>query len=64
MKQKRSIKESRSIFEKSKIHSILEENNKKMLDANFWQDKSSAQKVIKEKKLYENLINSHENSIK
>ena len=35
-----------------------------MLDANFWQNKSSAQKVIKEKKLYENLINSYENSIK
>ena len=36
-------------------------NNKKMLSANFWQDKSSAQKVIKEKKLYENLINSYNN---
>ena len=35
-----------------------------MLDANFWQDKSSAQKTIKEKKLHENLINSYENSIK
>ena len=35
-----------------------------MLDANFWHDKSSAQKIIKEKKLYENLINSYENSIK
>ena len=35
-----------------------------MLDANFWQDKSSAQKIVKEKKLYENLINSYENSIK
>ena len=35
-----------------------------MLDANFWHNKSSAQKVIKEKKLYENLINSYENSIK
>ena len=35
-----------------------------MLDANFWQDKSSAQKIIKEKKLHENLINSYENSIK
>ena len=32
-----------------------------MLDANFWHDKSSAQKIIKEKKLYENLINSYEN---
>ena len=64
MKQKRLIKESRSIFEKNKIHFILEENNKKMLDANFWQNKSSAQKVIKEKKLYENLINSYGDSIK
>ena len=35
-----------------------------MLDANFWQNKSLAQKVIKEKKLHENLINSYEESIK
>ena len=64
MKLKRLIKESRSIFEKNKIHFILAENNKKILETNFWQNKSLAQKVIKEKKLYENLINSYENSIK
>jgi len=34
-----------------------------MLDANFWQDKSSSKKIIKEKKLFEDLINSFENSI-
>ena len=34
-----------------------------MLDANFWQDKSSSQKIIKEKKLFEDLINSFEKSI-
>ena len=34
-----------------------------MLDPNFWQDKSNSQKIIKEKKLYEDLINSYENSI-
>ncbi len=34
-----------------------------MLDAKFWQDKSNSQKVIKEKKLYENLINSYKVSI-
>ena len=27
-----------------------------MLDANFWQDKSKSKKIIKEKKLYEDLI--------
>ena len=35
-----------------------------MLNANFWQKKSQAQKVIKEKKFYEDLINSYNNSSK
>ena len=34
-----------------------------MLDANFWQDKSSSTKILKEKKLFENLINSYETSL-
>ncbi len=34
-----------------------------MLDANFWQDKINSKKIIKEKKLYEDLINSYEQSI-
>ena len=34
-----------------------------MLDANFWQDKHNSKKILKEKKLYENLINSYEISI-
>ena len=34
-----------------------------MLDANFWQDKLKSKKIIKEKKLYEDLINSFEQSI-
>ena len=33
-----------------------------MLEVNFWQDKAKSQIVIKEKKLYENLINSYEQS--
>ena len=35
-----------------------------MLAANFWQNKSSAQKVIKEKKLHEDLIDSYTDSVK
>ena len=34
-----------------------------MLDANFWQDKSGSTKILKEKKLFENLINSYESSL-
>jgi peptide chain release factor 2 len=35
-----------------------------MLENNFWQDKSSSQKIIKENKLYEDLINSYNTSVK
>ena len=35
-----------------------------MLEENFWQDKINSQKIIKEKKLYEELIKSHNYSVK
>ena len=34
------------------------------MDPNFWQDKINSKKVIKEKKLFEDLINSFEKSVK
>ena len=34
-----------------------------MLDANFWQDKAISKIIIKEKKLFEDLINSYNNTI-
>ena len=33
-----------------------------MLQANFWQNKLQSNKIVKEKKLFENLINSHQDS--
>ena len=35
-----------------------------MLEANFWQDKDNSKKVIKEKKLFEDLLNTYKTSIK
>ena len=35
-----------------------------MLDANFWQNKAKSQKIVKEKKLFEDLINSYNQSNK
>ena len=35
-----------------------------MLEANFWQDKSKSKKILKEKKLFEDLTNSYKNSKK
>jgi peptide chain release factor 2 len=34
-----------------------------MLDANFWQDKNNSKSIIKEKKLYEDLLKTHKGSI-
>ena len=34
-----------------------------MLETNFWQDKVESQKVIKEKKFQEDLINSYTSSV-
>ena len=34
-----------------------------MLNADFWQDKNNSQRVIKEKKFYEDLTNSLNNSV-
>ncbi|MDC1154471.1 peptide chain release factor 2 [Candidatus Pelagibacter sp.] len=51
------------MFEKNKINSKLELLNTKMLEANFWQDKENSKKVIKEKKLFEDLLNTYKNSI-
>ena len=35
-----------------------------MLDANFWQDKTRSKLILKEKKLFEDLISSHDYSLK
>ena len=61
---KKLIKEYRSFFEKNNIRSIIEKNNQKILDPNFWKDKNSAQKVIKEKNFHEDLVKSFEKSKK
>ena len=60
---KKPIKESRSIFEKHNIHLNLDKINQKILDPNFWKNKTEAEKIIKEKKKYEDLINSYNSSV-
>ena len=34
-----------------------------MLDADFWQNKTNSKNILKEKKLFEDLIKSHKDSI-
>ena len=51
-------------MKKNNIRSIIEKIIKKILDPNFWKDKNLAQKVIKEKNFYEDLLKSYEKSKK
>ena len=44
------------IFEKNKIKEKIHAFNKKIVQENFWKEKSSAQKILKEKKFLENIF--------
>ena len=49
-------------FENNKIYSKLEELNSISSKPDFWKDSNRVKKIVKEKKLYENIINSFKNS--
>ena len=64
LKSTKLIKELRSIFEKHDFEKKIENYNNLILSENFWKDKSEAQKVLKEKKFHETLINSYTETTK
>ena len=53
---------SGGIFENNNIKSKLEEIEKTLLFKNFWKDKTKVKKTVKEKKIYENILNSYKES--
>ena len=60
---KKCVKEYRSTFEKHSVISNLEKINQKILEPNFWEDKTNAQKIFKKKKFLEDLVSIHKKSI-
>ena len=46
------------IFEKNKIKEKIQNSDIKIAKENFWKDKLSAQKILKEKKFFENIVNN------
>jgi len=46
------------IFDKNNIKDKIQTFDKKILQSNFWKDKLAAQKIIKEKKFFENIYNN------
>ena len=46
------------IFDKNKINEKIQVLDKKITNKNFWKDKIVAQKILKEKKFFDNIINN------
>ena len=51
------------IFDKNDIKGKIQAFDKKITESNFWTDKLSAQKILKEKKLLENIFNNFNFSV-
>ncbi|MBD1172179.1 peptide chain release factor 2 [Pelagibacterales bacterium SAG-MED05] len=53
---------SGGIFDKNNINLKLKEIEKILLSENFWKDKKKVKKTVKEKKIYEDILNSFNSS--
>ena len=51
------------IFEKNKIREKIKIYDKKIAEENFWKDKLSAQKILKEKKFLENIFDDFNSAV-
>ena len=51
------------IFDKNKIKEKIQTFDKKITKENFWKDKLSAQKILKEKKFLENIIEDFNSTV-
>ena len=51
------------IFEKNKIKEKIKTFDKKIVQENFWRDKLSSQKILKEKKFLENIFNDFNSTL-
>ena len=51
------------IFEKNEINEKIKKLDKKILEQNFWKDKLSAQKILKEKKFFNDILNNFNSTI-
>ena len=52
---------SGGIFDNNKIEIKLKELEQISLKENFWKDKELVKKTVKQKKIFENILNSYKN---
>ena len=60
---KNPLQASGGIFDKHDIEAKLKELEKTLLKENFWKDKELVKKTVKQKKIFEEIIVSYEDSI-
>ena len=51
------------IFDKNNIKEKIETFNTKIIEKDFWKNKISAQKIVKEKKFLENIVNDFNSTV-
>ena len=51
------------IFETNKIKEKIEKSNKEIADKNFWKDQLAAQRILKKKKFFENILENFNSTI-
>ena len=51
------------IFEKNNIQDKIQTFDKKITESNFWKDKFSAKKILKEKKFFESISNNFNSAV-
>ena len=62
--QKNPLKILGGIFDKEKIETILKELEKISSNKDFWKDQSLVKKTVKQKKFFEDIINSYKKQVK
>ena len=62
--QKNLLNNIRGIFDKENVETKIRELEKISLKENFWKDKNLVKKTVKQKKIFEDILNSYKNSLK
>ena len=57
------MRTSGGIFEKNKIKDTVKNFDQQVAKENFWKDKQSAQKILKTKKFYENILEDFNSTV-
>ena len=60
----KTLENIRGIFDKNNVKSKLEDLEKTSQKENFWKDKDLVKKTIRQKKIYLEILNSYQNSLK